>query len=194
MKTPVILVQSALVHQCDEAAKAIQCKVQEIHALERFAADARAACFRAGAGDLQIGLLTAGVSPYALQFPTIARETQETGCQAGPTTQSISTQDGTGIEFIDHNLKDCDLHHLSTKIMDGYLKKCGFDLVQAIPSARGPMLSGLWPTASDLFCLLRSGMLQIQKSRPSGMWTVKFSPLGPSGGFISCHAWMTPTL
>ncbi len=40
VKTPVILVQSALVHQCDEAAKAIQCKVQEICALEQFAADA----------------------------------------------------------------------------------------------------------------------------------------------------------
>ncbi len=63
------LVQAALLHQCSEAADAIWCKVQEIWDLERFAADARAACFQAGAGDLQFGLLRAGVPPWTCSFP-----------------------------------------------------------------------------------------------------------------------------
>ncbi len=44
-KTPMNLVQSALLHQCDEAARAIQQKVQEIRELEWFAVDAHTACF-----------------------------------------------------------------------------------------------------------------------------------------------------
>ncbi len=112
--------------------------MQEIQALERFASDAQAACFRASAGDLQIGLLSAGVSPCDLQFPSIPWETQETGCQVRPATQSVGTQDGMGIKFIDHNLKDCDLHHLSTTIMDGYLKKHHYGSGSSHPFSEGP--------------------------------------------------------
>lgn len=126
-KTPVGLVQAALLHQCDEAAKAIQIKLQEIHSLERFVADAQTACFRVSAGDLQISLLAAGVSPHDLQFPSIPQETQETSCQGGPVTQSTATQDGTGIAFIDHKLQDCELHPSSTQIMDEYLVKSGYE-------------------------------------------------------------------
>ncbi len=122
-KTPVGLVQTALLHQCDEVLRAIWRKVQEICDLERFAVDAHAACFRAGAGDLQFGLLSAGVAPSDLQFPSVPRETQETGCQAEPSTQSTSTQDGPGIRFIKRNLKDCNLQPSSTKIMDEYLQE-----------------------------------------------------------------------
>ncbi len=70
-KTPVDLVQAALVHQCSEASRAIWQKVQEIRNLEQFAADTHTACFQAGAGDLQFGLLHAGVAPSDLQFPTV---------------------------------------------------------------------------------------------------------------------------
>ncbi len=71
-KTPVDLVQAALVHQCSEASRAIRQKVQEIRDLKWFAANAHTACFRAGAGDLQFGLLHAGVAPSDLQFPTVS--------------------------------------------------------------------------------------------------------------------------
>ncbi len=47
-KTPVDLVQAALVHQCSKASRAIQQKVQEIRNLKQFAADAHTACFWAG--------------------------------------------------------------------------------------------------------------------------------------------------
>ncbi len=83
--TPVQLVQTALLHQCSEAAYAIKRKVEEIHELERFAADARAACFSAGAGDLQFGLFRAGVAPLDLQFPSVHRETQRQGVRQIPT-------------------------------------------------------------------------------------------------------------
>ncbi len=125
-KTPMNLVQLALLHQCDEASRAIRRKVQEIRELERFAADAHTACFRAGVGDLQFGLLSAGIAPSDLQFPSVPRETQETGCQAEPTTQSTSTQDRPGIRFINQNLMDCNLQLSSTKIMDGYLQEHGY--------------------------------------------------------------------
>ncbi len=125
-KTPVQLVQTALLHQCSEASNAFRRKVQEIRDLERFTADARAACFRAGAGDLQFGLLRAGIAPLDLQFPLVHQETQETGCQANPCAQSTSTQDGPGIQFIKQNLKDCVLQSSSTEIMDGYLKEHGY--------------------------------------------------------------------
>ena len=125
-KTPVDLVQTALLHQCDEASRAIWRKVQEIRDLERFAADAHAACFWDGAGDLQIGLLSAGMAPSDLRFPSVPKETQETGCQAEPSTQSTSTQHGPGICFIKRTLKDCDLQPSSTKIMDEYLQKHGY--------------------------------------------------------------------
>ena len=125
-RTPVQLVQMALLHQCSEASNAIQRKVQEIRDLERFAADARAACFRAGVGDLQFGLLRARIAPLDLQFPSVHRETQETGCQANPCTLSTSTQDGPGIRFIRKNLKDCPLQASSTKFMDEYLEGHGY--------------------------------------------------------------------
>ncbi len=70
-RTPVQLVQTALLHQCSEASDTIQRKVQEIRDLERFTADACAACFRASAGDLQFGLLHAGIAPLDLQFPSV---------------------------------------------------------------------------------------------------------------------------
>ncbi len=47
-----------------------------------------------------------------------------------------------GIEFIDCNLKDCDLHHSSTKIMDGYLKKCGYRSSSGHPFSEGPRVIG----------------------------------------------------
>ncbi len=142
-KTPVQLVQTALLHQCSEVSDAIRRKVQEIWELERFAADARAACFRAGAGDLQFGLLRASISPLDLQFPSVHRETQETGCQANPCTLSTSTQDGPGISFINRNLMDCPLQASSTKFMDEYLEGHGYGPVSekdhsSHPFCRGP--------------------------------------------------------
>ena len=125
-KTPVDLVQAALVHQCSKASRAIRQKVQEICDLERFAADAHTACFRAGAGDLQFGLLHAGVAPSDLWFPLMPRETQETGCQAGPCTQSTATQDGPGTRFINRKLMDCVLQSSSTLHMDKYLQTNGY--------------------------------------------------------------------
>ena len=125
-KTPVDLVQAALVHQCSEASRAIWQKVQEIRDLERFAADAHTACFQAGAGDLQFGLLHAGIAPSDLRFPTVPRETQETGCQAGPCTQSTATQDGPGTHFINRKLMDCVLQSSSTLHMDKYLQANGY--------------------------------------------------------------------
>ncbi len=116
----------ALLHQCSEAAHAIKRRVEEIQELEHFAADAHAACFRAGAGDLQFGLLRAGFAPVDLQFPSVHRETQEMGCQANPCALSTSTQDGPGISFIKRNLKDCPLQASSTKYMDEYLGKYGY--------------------------------------------------------------------
>ena len=116
----------ALLHQCDEASKAIWRNVQEIRELEWFIAHTRTACFRAGAGDLQLGLLAAGISPFDLQFPSVPRETQEVGCQAEPTTQSTGTQDGTGVKFIDCHLMDSDVHYTSTEIMDNYIKESGY--------------------------------------------------------------------
>ena len=121
-KTPVDLVQAALLHQCSEASRAIQRKVQEIRNLERFAADAHTACFWAGAGDLQFGLLYAGVTPSDLRFPSVPRETQETGCQAEPCTQSTATQDGPGTRFINRKLMDCALQSSSIQYMDEYLQ------------------------------------------------------------------------
>ena len=125
-ETPVGLIQMALLHQCDEASKAIRHKVQEIRDLEWFAALARTACFWAGMGDLQLGLLATGVSPIDLQFPSVPRETQEVGCQAEPATRSTGTQDGPGVKFIDHHLMDSDLHDTSTEFMDEYLKESGY--------------------------------------------------------------------
>ncbi len=113
-------------HQCSEASRVIRQKVQEIRDLERFAADAHTACFRAGAGDLQFGLLHAGVAPSDLRFPTVPRETQETGCQAGPCTQSTATQDGPGTRFINWELMDCVLQSSSTLHMDKYLQANGY--------------------------------------------------------------------
>ncbi len=66
------------------------------------------------------------MAPSDLRFPTVHRETQETGCQAEPSTQSTSTQDGPGIHFIKRNLKDCELQPSSTKFMDEYLQKHGY--------------------------------------------------------------------
>ncbi len=142
-KTPVQLVQAALLHQCSEASDAIQRKVQEIRDLERFAADSRAACFRAGAGDLQFGLLRAGIAPLDLQFPLVHRETQETGCQANPCTLSTSTQDGPGISFINRNLMNCPLQASSMKFMDEYLEGHGYGPISeedhsSHPFCRGP--------------------------------------------------------
>ncbi len=165
-KTPVRLVQTALLHQCSEASDAIRRKVQEIRDLERFAADARAACFRAGAGDLQFGLLHAGISPLDLQFPSVHHETQETGCQANPCTLSTSTQDGPGISFINRNLMNCPLQASSTKFMDEYLEghgygpvseedhsshpfRCGPRYVEAVGSRFRPVLPILLRTTPD---------------------------------------------
>ncbi len=155
-QTPVRLVQTALLHQCIEASDAIQCKVQEIKELEQFAADARAACFRAGAGDLQFGLLRAGVTPLDLQFPSVRRETQETGCQANPCTLSTSTQDGPGIRFIRKNLMDCPLQASSTRFMDEYLEDHGYGPVDeedrsSHPFRRGPRVVG---AVGEHFCLV----------------------------------------
>ncbi len=124
--TPMQLVQTALLHQCSEAAYVIKCRVEEIRELERFAVDARAACFSAGAGDLQFALLKAGIAPQDLLFPSVHRETQEMGCQANPSTLSTTTQDGPGIQFIKQNLMDCPLQDLSTEHMDVYLADCGY--------------------------------------------------------------------
>ncbi len=124
--TPVQLVQMALLHQCNEAAYAIKRKVEEIRELEHFAADARTACFNAGAGDLLFGLFRAGVAPLDLQFPAVHRETQEMGCQANPSTLSTATQDGPGIQFLKQNLRDCPLQDSSTEHMDVYLEECGY--------------------------------------------------------------------
>ncbi len=137
-KTPVRLVQAALLHQCSEASDAIQRKVQEIQDLQRFAADACAACFRASAGDLQFG-----ISPLDLQFPSVHHETQETGYQANPCILSTSTQDGPGISFINRNLMNCPLQASSTKFMDEYLEGHGYGPVSeedhsSHPFHRGP--------------------------------------------------------
>ncbi len=146
-KIPVSLIQMALLHQCDEASKAIWRNVQEIRELEWFIAHTRTACFRAGAGDLQLGLLAAGISPFDLQFPSVPQETQEAGCQAEPTTQSTGTQDGTGVKFIDRHLMDSDLHYMSTEIMDEYLKESGYGPCQggnvlSHPFYEGPCVLG----------------------------------------------------
>ncbi len=125
-KTPVDLVQAALMHQCSEASRAIWQKVQEIRDLEWFAADAHTACFRAGAGDLQVGLLHAGVALSDLRFPTVPQEPQETGCQAGPCIQSTATQDRPGTRFINQKLMDCVLQSSSTQHMDEYLQANGY--------------------------------------------------------------------
>ena len=125
-KTPVDLVQAALLHQCSEVSRAIRRKVQEIRDLERFAADAHTACIRAGAGDLQFGLLYAGVAPSDLQFPSVPQEMQETGCQVEPCTQSTATQDGPGTHFINRKLMDCALQSSSTQYMDEYLQAHGY--------------------------------------------------------------------
>ncbi len=153
-QTPVRLVQTALLHQCIEASDAIQRKVQEIKELEWFAADARAACFRAGAGDLQFGLLRAGVALLDLQFPSVCRETQEMGCQANPCTLSTSTQDGPGIRFIRKNLMDCPLQASLTKFMDEYLEDHGYGPVNeedrsSHPFCRGPRVIG---AVGEHFC------------------------------------------
>ncbi len=72
-------------------------------------------------------MLAAGVSPQDLQFPTVPCETQETSCQAEPMTRSTATQDSTGIAFIDHNLRDCELHSSSMWLMDKYLVDGGYE-------------------------------------------------------------------
>ena len=82
--------------------------------------------FPSRCGDLQFGLLCARIAPLDLQFPSVHRETQETGCQANSSTLSTSTQDGPGIRFIKRNLKDCPLQASSTKFMDEYLEGHGY--------------------------------------------------------------------
>ncbi len=127
-KTPVSLVQAALLHQCDEVAKAIHVKTEEIHALERYVADACTACFHVGVGDLQIGLLSAGIAPPDLCAPSIPCDSQETGVQALVASRSTCTQDGVGLDRIDRKLQDCVLHPTSTEIMDEYMEDWGYEL------------------------------------------------------------------
>ncbi len=50
----------------------------------------------------------------------------ETGCQAGPCTQSTATQDGPGTCFINWKLMDCVLQSSSTLHMDKYLQANGY--------------------------------------------------------------------